>query len=118
MTHRINHGWVPNRNDPEWESRVEREAQRITDATERAWMRAHDRVEKARDKARRAAEQHDHEQRVAKLRRELERRVQELAEIERGMKSAPASSQHRGIGAHRGVGIGTGLLAIHEEEIR
>ena len=40
IQHKVNHGWAPNRNDPEWEERVEREAKATNDATEPAWRKA------------------------------------------------------------------------------
>ena len=111
MSHRINHGWSPNRNDPQWERRVEREAQKVTDATERRWHRANRRLAAARAREATARARQDHADRVAKLAREVEERIRELAEIERGMKATPAGSQKRGRGGYRGVTAGTGILA-------
>lgn len=104
IQHKVNHGWAPTRNDPEWERRVEREAQVVTDATERAFHKAQAKLRRAEDRlAKAAAKQDMPPRRLAILEALVEDRRQELLAIERLMVSHGAPSTNRGRKSHRGI---------------
>lgn len=104
MRHKVNHGWTPNRNDPAWEERVEREATATTNATERAFIRAQEKLRKAEERlAKAAAEQKMPASRLAVLEALVEERRQELLAIQRLMTGHGAPSTNRGRKSHRGA---------------
>ena len=107
---KISHNWngfAPDRTDPAWAERVEREARRTTDAAEadaarlaERLARAERRLGQARAKLRansgtRAARR--------KLAQEVEQRRLELVAVHDEMRRSPAGSQHRGRGSYRSV---------------
>lgn len=105
--HHNTRGWNPDRTDPVWAERVEREAEVTTDATERRHHKAQERL--ARAVARAEAEQSRKKpdrKKVKSLWAAVESRRQELQAIERVMTRSPAGSQHRGTVAYRGVSRG------------
>lgn len=112
MVHKT-HGWVPDRTDPEWAERVEREAERTTDQTEARHRKAQERLERAIEKARSAEARVEGASRTRKVKRlwdAVEERRAELLALERLMTRTGANSQQRGRGAHRGVpDVGSGL---------
>lgn len=110
LKHRMDSSWAP-RNDPKWEERIEREAQRTTDATEKAWRdtqarlkRAEERLLRAQQREAQARENKAQKLRLKKLAEIVERRRRELQAIHAEMTRTPAGSQHRGRGSYRGVG--------------
>lgn len=107
--HKINHGWAPNRNDPEWEERVEREAMATTDARERSVAKAAERLARAEARVALLLERQASEARVQAAIRAVESRRQELLEMEALMRSSPAGSVHRGVGSYRPVPQGRSL---------
>lgn len=108
MQHKSNHGWGPNRNDPEWEERVEREAKATTDATEKAWKAAQKRLAKAQERWDRLAAQGAEARRLEVAEQMVMLRLAELQEIERLMTRSPAGSSHRGRKSHRHIPAGRG----------
>lgn len=97
IRHKVNHGWAPDRTDRDWAERVEREAERTTDATERAYRKAEERLA-------RAMERHDQEARrkrpdrkkVRRLWDAVEARRRELLDLQRTMQASPGGKQrHR-----------------------
>lgn len=105
VSHKTN-GWAPDRTDPEWAERVEREAERITDQTEARWLKARARLERAKIKLQEAEERGAAERRLGRLREVVAARLAEMQATERLMRGTPAGSQNRGSGAHRGVARG------------
>lgn len=104
IRHKLNHGWAPNRVDPDWANRVEREATAQTDATERAWHAAHRRLEKAQQRrARLASLPTVTPSRLAVADFLIEQRRQELLALERLMTSHAAPSRARGRKSFRPV---------------
>lgn len=104
ITHKINHGWSPNRNDPAWEERVEREAAATTAATQRAFARAEARLARAQarlDKA--AAKVGLPPKYLARLEAEVEMRRQELLDLQRIMTAHGSPSTSRGRRSYRGI---------------
>lgn len=104
IAHKVNHGWLPNRNDPEWEERVEREAESSTAATERRYHTAQARL--ARAEARLARESSSRKVNAARLKSlaaTVEERRQELLELSRLMNAHGSPSTSRGRKSHRGV---------------
>lgn len=100
-------GWNPDRTDPVWAEKVEREAERITDQTEQRWHKAQERLRRACERA--ETESHRRKpdpKKVARLWAAVDARRAELREVERAMRSSPAGSQNRGKGSHRGVARG------------
>jgi len=107
IQHKVNRGWSPNRNDPEWERRVEREAEATTNATERAVLRARERLARAEARlSEAAAKQKMPAARLAVLEALVEARRQELLALQRLMTSHGAPSTNRGRKSHRGVPSG------------
>lgn len=105
------HGWFSAaKNDPEWEARIEREAELHTARTETAWRKTRRRLERAIEKAR-AEDKRPQSTMLsrAKLWAMVEARRQELKEIERLAHATPAGSQNRGKGSYRGVTTGEAL---------
>lgn len=100
------HGYAPDRTDPAWAERVEREAMRTTDQAEARWRKAQRRLEKAQARLDAALERHAAADRIARLRAEVADRLAEFQATERLMRMTPAGSQHRGKGSHRGVSRG------------
>lgn len=104
MRHKVNHGWAPNRNDPEWEARVEREAEATTNATERAYRKAQERLKRAEERLAKAAkEQKMPASRLAVLEALVEERRQELLALQRLMTGHSAPTTNRGRKSHRGI---------------
>ena len=104
LQHRINHGWAPNRNDPAWEARVEREAEATTRAAERAWRNAQKRLVKAEERRERIAHRVGVTARqIAVAEQIVELRRQELLALERLMTSHAAPSKNRGNKSFRPV---------------
>lgn len=103
IQHKVNHGWAPNRNDPEWEERVEREAASTTEATEKAWRRAQDRLAKAEARRDRLVAERAAEQRLRNAEQIIMLRLAELKEIEKLMTRSPAGARHRGRKSFRPV---------------
>ncbi len=97
IQHRWNHGWTPGGIDPEWAERVEREAERHTAASERAYAKAEARLRKAeRQHQREATRQRPDKHRVQRLAAVVEARRQELLALERAMQQSPGGRQkHR-----------------------
>lgn len=110
LRHKINHGWAPDRTDPAWAERVEREAERTTDATEHAYRKAEERLDRAlrRVNVEQARKKPD-PKKVKRLWAAVTARQQELANLHALMRASPAGSQHRGKGSYRGVGTGEPL---------
>lgn len=101
------HGWAPDRTDPAWAERVEREAERIADQAEARWRKAQRRLANAEAKARLAeSTARVSPKRIERLWAVVEERRQELKQCERLMNKSPAGSEHRGVGSHRGVSRG------------
>jgi hypothetical protein len=110
IRHKINHGWAPDHTDAAWAEKVEREATRTTDATERAYLKAQTRLAQAERKATtETAKPHADKKRVKVLWRRVEQRRDELVALQYQMQSSPAGSQHRGTPSHRGVATGNPL---------
>lgn len=106
ITHNTN-GWSPDHTDPEWASRVEREAIAHTARTEAAWRKAERRHARAVMKAEAAdANPAIGSTRKARMWQAVGDRLDELRAIEALMTWTPAGSQHRGTPAYRGVGTG------------
>jgi 23S rRNA maturation-related 3'-5' exoribonuclease YhaM len=104
LRHKVNHGWSANRNDPEWERRVEREALSTTDATERAWKTAQRRLARAEIRRERVAKALNvNPRRLAIAEQIVELRREELQRIERLMTSHSAPAKNRGRKSHRPV---------------
>lgn len=104
LRHNVNHGWSPNRNDPEWERRVEREANITTDAAEAAYRRLQARLERAKARLERAAKKAGTTRRqLAELEAAVEARRQELLAFHRMMTQHAAPSTSRGRKSFRGV---------------
>lgn len=99
LRHKINHGWTPPvRNDPNWERRVEREAELQSAAAARDYRRAVDRLLHAEQRL--ASARVDSPMRpTARLEAIVEARRQELLALERIMKATSAGSQHKGKGS-------------------
>jgi len=107
LKHKINHGWAPDRTDPVWAERVEREAEATTAATERAYRKAQARLAKAVEQVEHEVKRkHSDRRRLKRLQHAVEARRQELLVIEGMMRAVPASAQHRGKGSHRSVPSG------------
>lgn len=105
-------GWVEPKPDPAWSERVEREAQRTTDATERAHRKAEERLARAIAKAEAAEaarESAESTRRIERLWAAVDQRRAELRTLQRMANTSPAGSQNRGAGAHRGVATGEAL---------
>lgn len=97
LTHKVNHGWSPDRTDPGWAAKVEREAQNTTDATERAWRAAQKRLAKAEQRRDHiAAATGVSSQRVAMAEQLVALRLEELRAIERLMTGHAAPARARG----------------------
>lgn len=109
LTHKINHGWAPNRNDPEWEERVEREAEATTAKAQKAYERAQARLERAEAKLAEARAQPAKRTTLRNLAAEVERRRQELIDLHNLMRQTSAPSTNRGRGSWRGVPDGRAL---------
>lgn len=104
IQHKVNHGWTPNRNDPEWERRVEREAMITTAATERAFAKAQERLRRAEDRlAAAASKSRVAARRLAVLEEIVELRRQELIVLQSLMTNHGSPSTSRGKKSHRGV---------------
>jgi hypothetical protein len=104
IQHKMNHGWAPSGNDPEWDRRVEREADATTNATERAFLRAQKRLARAQARLTVAAErQSTTPARLAVLEAIVEHRRQELLAMERLMTNHGSPSTSSGTKSHRGV---------------
>lgn len=103
LSHKVNHGWSPNRNDPEWEERVEREATATTDARERAVLKARERLTRAEARVAEMRDRREAESRVQAAMRVAEDRRRELLELEALMRESPAGSVHRGKRSYRPV---------------
>lgn len=99
LRHKINHGWTPPvHKDPDWERRVEREAENQSTASARDYQRAQGRL--ARAEQRLASARVDSPTRsMARLEAIVEARRQELLALERIMKATSAGSQHMGKGS-------------------
>lgn len=110
IRHKVNHGWAPDRTDPEWRARVESEAERTSARVERLWERAQERLARA---VRRAEEEQARSRpdrkKVERLWEAVEARRQELLDLQRSAQASPAGSQNRGKGAYRGVSTGETL---------
>lgn len=105
LTHKVNHGWAPQGpTDPAWERRVEREAQLVTDAAERAYARAQQRLDRAQRRLEVAAEKVNiRPAQLARLEFVVEERRQELLALARLMTTHAAPTTNRGRRSHRGV---------------
>ena len=98
------HGWTPDRTDPEWAERVQREADQQTNRRDVAYEKAKRRLVRARERAEReAAKASPDKPRLKKLWATVDRRRQELLALERVVQASPAGSQHRGRRSHRHV---------------
>lgn len=97
IRHKINHGWAPDRTDPEWAERVEREAERHTDAAEHAYHKAEERLARAEQRYdREAKRKHPDRKKVRRLWEAVEARRQELLTVQRAMQTSPGGKQrHR-----------------------
>lgn len=103
-------GWAPDRTDPEWAARVEREAEQHTARAEAAWWKAKRRLERAEVKAEDGARQNVGGRRLERLWQAVADRRADLLALERVMRASPAGSKNRGKGSHRGVpDSGSGL---------
>lgn len=101
------HGFIPDRTDPAWADRVEREAEHHTARTEAAWHKAQRRLARAIEKAETANARPE----VGRVRKDrlwaiVEQRREELRVVERLARATPAGSQHRGKGSYRGMTTG------------
>lgn len=105
VPHKIN-GWSPDRTDPRWAERVEREAEATTNQAQARWEKAQRRFAKARFTLDAAELNGAAEARLTKLRELVADRLAELQATERMMRSTLAGSQNRGKGSHRGVARG------------
>lgn len=104
LTHKANHGWAPNRNDPEWEQRVEREALATTNSAERTYAKAQARLKRAEERLLKATARADvPPRRLAVMEAIVEERRQELLALARLMNGHGAPSTSRGRKSHRGV---------------
>jgi hypothetical protein len=104
ITHKVNHGWAPNQNDPAWEARIEREAVAVTNATERAYVRAQKRLARAQERLEAAAARVGVKPaRLAQLEAVVEMRRQELLDLARMMTAHGAPTTSRGRRSYRGV---------------
>lgn len=104
IRHRVSPDWSPDRNDPEWSERVEREAGITTDQAQRRYEKALERVERAKGRlAREESARRPSRARIRSAREEVERRRQELVALSAVMNTSPAGSQNRGKGSYRGV---------------
>lgn len=104
LRHKVNHGWAPDRTDPEWAARVEREAAETTARAARAVEKAEARLAAATEKAEREeSSRRASPKRIARLWAVVEDRRQELLALRRYAEASPAGSQHRGRTAYRGV---------------
>lgn len=115
IRHRIP-GWVQPASDPGWEERVEREAERTTNATEQAHRKAEARLTRAVAKAEaaeaaraKADSTHVATRRIERLWVAVDQRRAELRTLQHIANASPAGSQNRGTGAHRGVATGETL---------
>lgn len=106
MTHKINHGWCPDRTDPQWAERVEREAIRHTAARQAQYERATRRLARAEQRLERvrARTKPNITTRALAVAQELvELRRQELLTLQRMMTRSPSSATHRGRKSYRPV---------------
>lgn len=109
IPHKINHGFAPDRTDPAWAERVEREALHDTARAEHAYARAKRRYESALLRAQREDRPRANKRRVRDLWARVEARRDELKQVEALLGQTPAGSQHRGKGSYRGVATGEAL---------
>lgn len=95
--HKINHGWSPDRTDPAWAERVEREAERHTDAREHAFLKAEERLARATARAEQEqARKKPDRKKVKRLWALVETRRQELLALQRLSQTSPGGPQkHR-----------------------
>lgn len=94
--HKINHGWAPDRTDSVWADRVEREAERTTDAAEKAWTRTQERYARALERAEaEQARKKPDRKKVKRLWAAVEGRRQELLDLQRLMQKSPGGRQKR-----------------------
>lgn len=104
------HGFSPDRTDPAWAERVEREAEVTTNRAERTWEKAQERLARATARAEREAQKPKPDRRLVKrLWALVAARRDDLKQIERLANQSPAGSQNRGQGSHRGVATGEAL---------
>lgn len=99
------------RNDPDYEAQASYEAAVHTERSRKLYAKNERRLARVRERARRAEEQAERAQakpgfskrELEKLWVAVERRRDELRQIEREMEGTPAGSQHRGRGSYRQV---------------
>lgn len=104
IRHRVAPDWSPDRNDPDWSERVEREAAATTDLAQRRYERAQKRLAEAEAKlAKVEALRKPSRAQVRSARQNVEERRQELIDLAAVMNATPAGSQNRGRGSYRGV---------------
>lgn len=103
LRHNTN-GYVPDRTDPEWADRVEREAHLHTARSIKRHEQAQRRQARATERAQREqSRRRSNPQRVAKLWALVELRRDELNRLARLMNATPAGSKNRGTGSYKGV---------------
>lgn len=104
LSHKVNHGWAPDRTDPEWADRVEREAERYSEHAEVAYLKAQRRLEQAVIRAEREqTHKKPDRKKVKSLWAAVEARRQELLTLQGIMQGSPGGHQK-----HRPVpGMGT-----------
>lgn len=97
IPHRVPPDCSPDRTDPAWAERVEREAERHTAAAERAWEKAQQRLEHAVKRAEReGARPKPDRKKVKRLWAIVEERRQELLALQRLAQQSPGGPQrHR-----------------------
>jgi acyl-CoA reductase-like NAD-dependent aldehyde dehydrogenase len=106
IPHKINFGWTPpDHPNAIWSERVEREAARHTDAAEHAYRKAQERLLRAQQAvwAEETQQKPKSSKRLARLRRIVEDRREELARLDCLRRQTVAGSQHRGRKSYRGV---------------
>lgn len=104
IRHKVNHGWAPKpRNDPGWERQVEREASLQTDRRQKRIEDAERRLLRSEKRLEAAESRREPLVRVAELRVIVERRRDELRQLQALMTSTSAPSTNRGRGSFRGV---------------
>lgn len=103
IEHKLN-GYAPDRTDPHWAEKVEREAEAITDQAARRYAKAQERLERAEAKLQRETTRKKPDRKLLRrLTDAVEARRQELADLHRQMTATSAASTNRGRKSFRGV---------------
>jgi chromosome segregation ATPase len=101
------HGHSTDTTDPRWAERVEREAERITDATQARYEKLQERLARVEQRITKEQGHRKPDQKLlGRLQLALDARRDELANLHRQMNATPAGSQNRGNPSHRGISRG------------